>query len=52
MYAIYRMEKTIRKHTNSIEIFKLEKLIGNQIYNQKTRERRSRATVAGNERTF
>jgi hypothetical protein len=47
LYAIYRMEKTIRKkNTNRIKIFTLEKLIGQSIIR---RERRSSATVAGNE---
>jgi hypothetical protein len=43
------MGKPTEKNTNGIKIFTLEKLMGNQIYNQKKRERRSGATVAGNE---
>jgi hypothetical protein len=37
-----------QKHKQD-KIFTLEKLMANQIYNQKTRARRSSATVAGNE---
>lgn len=49
---IYRMEKTITKNTKRIKIFTLEELMGNQIYNQKVRERRSRQLLPGTNELF